>query len=81
MARKLEQFDSWLSEIKKPKWNHREVCIAEDAWVAALEMVSKLCPTNKNATFANQGQGMDGYTELANYKAMYEKLKEELNGN
>ena len=39
MVRKLEQFDNWLNEIKQPKWNHQEVCIAEDAWKAALECI------------------------------------------
>lgn len=35
----LKQFDNWLNEIKCPKWNHREVCIAEDTWKAALQCV------------------------------------------
>lgn len=82
-----------LKEAQKQYWydnnfdksdNHLSHQIAlnnfEDGWKAALDWVSKLCPTNENATFANQGQGMDGYTELANYKTMYKKLKEELNG-
>ena len=47
----------------------------QEGWKAALEWVLKLCPTNENATFANQGQGMDGYSELANYKEMYRILK------
>lgn len=37
----MEQFDKWLNEDKCPHWNHREVCIAEDAWKAALEWVVK----------------------------------------
>ena len=27
------------------------------------------------ATFANQGQGMDGYSQLANYNALVEKFR------
>ena len=39
MSKEFEQFDMWLNEEKCPHWNHREVCIAEDAWEAALEMI------------------------------------------
>jgi len=29
---------------------------------------------NENATFANQGQGMDGYSELANYRHIIDEM-------
>lgn len=77
----MKEFELWF-EKKKAGYSHAAYYTDkyEDGWRAALEMVLKLCPTNEKATFANQGQGMDGYTELANYKAMYKKLKEELDG-
>lgn len=83
MGRYLKEFNKWcLAEEGKGRYFHNrdEYENAKAGWKAALKWISKLCPTNEKATFANQGQGMDSYTELANYKAMYKKLKEELNG-
>lgn len=54
------------------------ITIVKTAWKAALELMLGLCPINEKAAFANQGQGMDGYTELANYKNMCKILKREL---
>lgn len=45
-----------------------------------MEQMDKLCEQlirirkNENATFANQGQGMDGYSMLAHYNSIIDKM-------
>ena len=46
MSGSLKEFDKWLNDDKcslrsYPECNHRELCIAEDAWKAALEWVAR----------------------------------------
>lgn len=42
MSGSLKQFDKFLNDDKcplkqYPNWNHREVCMCEDTWKAALK--------------------------------------------
>ena len=43
-TKQFREFDAWLSKEtcplrRYPNMNHREVCIAEDTWKAALEWI------------------------------------------
>ena len=81
----MKAFEKWWDSLH-PKTNAHVYCddcngfvvCAEWAWKAALEWVLSKTPNNDKATFANQGQGMDGYTELANYKQLKNMIEEEL---
>jgi len=81
----MEQFEKWFEETYPLPRTMERGPISRDmkaackaAYRTALEWVLNLCPTNENATFANQGQGMDGFSELANYKQMSVLVKKEL---
>jgi len=50
-------------------------CNAHYDLVAACEAVVRIIEYSQQATLANQGQAMDGYSELANFRAAAKKCQ------
>ena len=84
----MKEFEKRFPEPVHPKYetqitNYQRQMVIQDyrkeGWLAALECIYKKIPNNNKATFANQGQGMDGYSELANYRLIKSFIEGELN--
>ena len=77
----MKAFEEWYKKhAREHPWRSNKEFI-KDAWKAALEWALIHSPVEyeHKACVSNQGQGMDGYTMLANFRRMDTKIKEELN--
>lgn len=77
----MKEFERYMRKeypfikVNSGNYNH-----SWQVWDAALKWVLEKSPRGKEdkATFANQGQGLDGYTMLAWYNQMADMIEKEL---
>lgn len=61
---------NYMQQLDKIADNRKVVYEVVDSLIEV-----KQCADGGTETFANQGQAMDGYSELANYRSLIEKLE------
>jgi len=74
-----------MNNKKENKSGLKTATQVENEWALMREKLQPLClqlvrvldiAKNGTPTISNQGQALDGYSELANYKVIIEKIKE-----
>jgi hypothetical protein len=79
-SRLMDDLDCILKEKAQEHDKTAKERVAVGALVRAL-IRTKNVADGKIECVANQGQALDGYSELANYRAIIDKLKEIIKGS